>query len=140
MPYAQRILWPKQLDRVREVALLAMTQNVTVYRREDAPATSPSADYGDDALVFTRTVETKRLLVKGWVSSTPTPVQEVDSGAIVTVNTYTLRVPVGTDILPGDHVVIGETTASRENDFTVSDTTEENTWMPMLACTLRHRE
>jgi hypothetical protein len=139
MPFSQRILWPSQLAKVREVAFLAMTQQVSVYRREDAPAPAPSGDYGDDALTFTQTVETKRAQVKGWVTSTPTPMQQVDSGAIVTANTYMLYVPVGTDILPGDHVFI-EGSLSEEADFTVSDTTHENTWAPMLACSLRHRE
>lgn len=134
MPFSQRLFWPNQMARLRDIARLAMVDDILIYRREDAPASDPSSDYGDDALTFVQTTETKRLLVKGWVASTPTPMQQVDSGAVVTANTYTLYVPVGTDILPGDHVVAGS------EEFTVSDTTKENTWTAMMACSLRHRE
>lgn len=134
MPFSQRLFWPNQLARLRDIARLAMVDDILIYRRTDAPANDPSSDYGDDALAFTQTTETKRLLVKGWVSSTPTPMQEVDSGAVVTANTYTLYVPVETDIEPGDHVVVNG------QEFTVSDTTHENTWTAMMACSLRHRE
>jgi hypothetical protein len=134
MPFAGRLLWPKQLAAIRDIATLAMVEEVDIFRRSDAPAPSPTSDYGDDALSFIETTETRRGHVKGWVTSTPTPTQVVDEGAVVTANTYILQVPVGTDILPGDRVLINS------NDYTVTDTTQENTWVPYLKCSMRRRE
>ena len=128
------LLSTRQLAAIRHTADIAMVDDVFIWRRSDAPAPAPSSDYGDDALAFVETVESKRFHVKGWVTSTPTPIQVVDTGQVVTANTYMLRVPVGTDVQPGDHVTVGE------NEFTVSDTTQENTWAPYLTCSLRHRE
>lgn len=72
--------------------------------------------------------------VQGWVYSTPTPMITVVSGAQALVNTYRLFVPVGTDILTGDRVGIGI------EQYTVSDTTAESTWLPMLTVSLRKVE
>lgn len=133
MPRQDRFLTPNQLERVRDVALLGMITPVTIERRAegDIPAGN---DYGDDFITYTTTTATRRLEVRGWFYSMPTPVQEVDTGMIVTVNTYRLFLPVGTDILPGDHVHVGN------DDYTVSDTTGEGTWLPLLTCSLRKRE
>jgi len=126
-------LTTKQMERVRDVALLGMITPVTIERRT-AVAPPAGGDYGDDFLSYPTTNESRRQTVKGWFYSTPTPTQEVDSGAVVTVNTYRLFLPVGTDVLPGDHVHVGI------DDYTVSDTTGEGTWLPLLTCSLRKRE
>ena len=128
------LLSTRQLAAVRNTASIAMVDDVDIFRRSDAPAPSPTGDYGDDALSFIETRETKRGHVKGWVTSAPSPTQVVDEGAVVTANTYILQVPVGTDILPGDRVLINS------NDYTVTDTTQENTWVPYLKCSMRRRE
>jgi hypothetical protein len=133
MPRQERFLTTKQMDRVRDIALLGMTTPVTIERRAEA-AIPVGGDYGDDYLSYTTTSEARRQQVKGWFYSTPTPVQQVDTGMIVTVNTYRLFLPVGTDVLPGDHVHVGA------EDYTVSDTTAESTWLPLLTCSLRKRE
>lgn len=133
MPKQDRFLTPRQMERVRDVALLGMVTPVTIERRAEAPV-PVGGDYGDDFLSYTTTSETRRTSVNGWFYSTPTPVQQVDTGAIVTVNTYRLFLPVGTDILPGDHVHVGA------DDYTVSDTTAEGSWLPLLTCSLRKRE
>lgn len=133
MPKQDRFLTPNQLERVRDMALLGMITPVTIERRAEA-AIPAGGDYGDDFLSYTTTSETRRLAVKGWFYSTPTPVQEVDTGMIVTVNTYRLFLPVGTDVLVGDHVHVGS------EDYTVSDTTAESTWLPLLTCSLRKRD
>jgi hypothetical protein len=114
------LLTPKQLAAVREVAKLGMVTPVIIERRSEG--TIPAGgDYGDDYLSYSETSESNRRTVKGWFYSTPSPVQQVDDGQIVTVNTYRLFLPVGTDILPGDHVHVGDA------HYTVSDTTAEST-------------
>ena len=133
MPNQTRFLTDNQLARVRDVALLGMITPVTIERRAEASIPS-GGDYGDDFVSYTTTTESRRLTVKGWFYSRPTPMQEVDSGAVVTVNTYRLYLPVGTDVLPGDRVFVGT------DEYTVSDTTGEGSWLPLLTCSLRKRE
>lgn len=136
MPRQDRFLTPNQMAEIRNVAILGMTTPVVIERRTDA-APPAGGDYGDDFLAYPVTTESRRLNVMGWLHSTPTPVQEVDAGAIITVNTYRLFLPVGTDVLPGDHVHVG---SDPIDDYTVSDTTAESTWLPLLTCSLRKRE
>jgi hypothetical protein len=121
------------MERVRDVAKLGMITTVTVERRSEADPPA-GGDYGDDFLDYTITSESRRLTLKGWFHSTPTTIQEVDTGAIVTANTYRLFVPVGTDILPGDLVYVGA------EEYVVSDTTQEGSWLPLLTANLRRRE
>lgn len=135
MPKQAAFLTPNQLERVRDIPLLGMTTLVTIERRSDATP-DPDNDYGDDMLGYTTTNESRRMEVRGWFFSTPTPQLSVDTGQVVTANTYRLFLPVGTDILPGDHVHVG----SAPDDYTVSDTTAESTWLPLLTCSLRRRE
>lgn len=135
MPRQDRLLTDNQLQRVRDVALLGMVTPITIEKR--AEGTIPSGgDYGDDFLTYTETTASRRQVVKGWFFSTPTPMQDVDTGAIVTSNTYRLFLPVGTDINIGDHVFVGP----NPDAYTVSDTTAESTWLPLLTCSLRRRE
>jgi hypothetical protein len=137
MPRQERFLTSSQLERVRDMALLGMITPVVIERRADADP-PVDGDYGDDFISYSVTSETRRTKVNGWFHSTPTPEQTVDNGQVVTVNTYRLYVPVGTDIKPGDHVHVGN--ADPRDDYTVSDTTGEGTWLPLLTCSLRKRE
>jgi len=109
---------------------------MVIERRSEGPIPA-GGDYGDDFLSYTTTNESRRTNVNGWFHSTPTPVQEVDMGQIVTVNTYRLFLPVGTDIRVGDHVHVA---TNPTDDYTVSDTTGEGTWLPLLTCSLRKKE
>ena len=127
------LLSADQLKAVQQIAMRGMQSDVEIFRRTDSTSAGENA-YGDDALTWIETGESRVANVKGWLYSTPTPVQEVDSGSVVTVNTYRLYVPVGTDVKPGDRVVIGS------EEFTVSDTTCESTWPALLNVSLRHRE
>ncbi len=133
MPHQDRFLTPNQLERVRDVALLGMITPVVIERR--TPSSPPlGGDYGDDFVEFPETNQSRRTDIKAWVYSTPTPEQSVDTGQIITVNTYRMFVPVGTDVLPGDIVHVGT------DDYTVSDTTGESSWLPLLTVSLRKRE
>jgi hypothetical protein len=117
---------------VRKLAELGMQTEVTIYARSEA--TPPADDYGDDYLDFSETNESRKGTVKGWFYSVPADTQDVDTGMVVTTNTYRLLVPVGTDIDPGDKVTVGA------DEYIVSDTDREGTWLPMLTCHLRKRE
>lgn len=128
-----RLLTDKQLERVRSMAVLGMVTPITIERQGEG-AIPVGGDYGDDYLSYTETSESRRTTVKGWFYSTPTEMFSVDTGAVVTANTYRLFVPVGTDIAAGDHVHVGS------DDYTVIDTTAEGTWLPLLTCNLRKRE
>jgi hypothetical protein len=135
MAKQDRFFTENQMKRIRDVALLGMITDVVIERRAEG-AIPPGGDYGDDFLTYTETSASRRRTVKGWFFSTPTPMQDVDTGAIVTANTYRLFVPVGTDINVGDHVFVGPS----PDAYTVSDTTAESSWIPLLTCSLRRRE
>ena len=137
MPKQDRLLTENQMKRVQDVALLGMITPMVIERRSEGPIPA-GGDYGDDFLTFSTTTESRRQTVKGWFFSTPTPQQDVDTGMVVTVNTYRLYLPVGTDIKAGDHVHVGN--ADPRDDYTVADTTAESTWLPLLTCSLRKRE
>ena len=110
-----------------------MVTTVSIERRSEA-APPAGDDYGYDFLSFTETSESRTTTVKGWFYSRPAQVQDVDTGAVVTINTYRLLLPVGTDIAVGDRVTAGI------DVYIVSDTDAENTWNPMLTCNLRRSE
>ncbi len=133
-PRHNRFIYPSQLANIANfISRLGMTEDIDVLRRTEVTP-DPSNDYGDDEISYVETADARHHWVKGWVYSTPTQVQEVDTGAVVTVNTYVFRCPVGTDILPGDELTIaGES-------YVVSDTTAENTWKVLVNCNLRRRE
>lgn len=112
-----------EMAALRSLGLQGMQTSVSIERR----TTVTTADGQESAWTALSTVD-------GWLHSEPTPLQTIVSGEITTVNTYRLFLPVGTDILPGDHAVIGDKT------FLVSDTTAESTWQPMLRVSLRFAE
>jgi hypothetical protein len=117
------LLSDSEMASLREVGLQGMQTSCAVW-----PRTTVKNDDGQSSTwVYASTV-------LGWLSSTPTPMQIEMSGKIVTVNTYLLYLPVGTAVVPGDHVVIGPAT------YTVSDTTVESTWQPWLRVSMRYTE
>jgi hypothetical protein len=125
MTAGNHLLSGRQLAALQAVAITGMQTPVIIQRR----VTSDTI-YGDDDEMTFVTVTT----ALAWFHSTPTPVQEQDTGSIVTANTYRLYVPVGTDIDDGDQVLVGSAV------YVVSDTTKESTWKALLACSLRKRE
>lgn len=124
---------PSEVEAMQDMVLPGFQTSLVIRRQIVTAGGSPSTDYGDDDVSYSASGVSSRN-VKGWFYSTPTQTQVIDTGAIVTVNTYRLWVPVGTDILPGDEVVVGEAV------YIVSDTTEDRTWPALLACNLRRRE
>lgn len=126
------LLTPEELRQIQLTAELGMTSTVKIQRRTVGTPTVEANDYGDDEVTYKPA--TKTTTVKGWLMSKPADMPSDENGQIVTVNTYRLVVPVGTDIRAGDRVTIG----SRK--FTVIDTTAESTWPALLAVSLRGRE
>jgi hypothetical protein len=131
------LLSPGIVGQLRKIAQRGLQTEITIERRSVtySGVTVGDDDYGDDDLTFSETTESRRTGVKGWFHSTPTPMQTEESGALVTVNTYRLFVPVGTDINIGDWVYVGDSDA-----YVVSDTTAESTWTAVITCSLRKRD
>jgi hypothetical protein len=105
-----------ELSYIRGLAKIGMQSDVIIQKR------TPVTDEDDG------------VSVKGWLYSQVSPVITVVGGKMALVNTYRLFLPVGTDINPGDHAVI------EGNEFIVSDTTAESTWLPLLNVSLRRVE
>lgn len=119
------LLSPRQMSAIQRYARAGMTDIVDISR----PSQSDSV-YGDaEAIVYTFVGSTK-----AWFRSQPTPVATADVGVLVTINTYRLLVPTGTDIQPKDQVLV------RSETYLVTDTTAESTYQPYLQASLRRRE
>jgi hypothetical protein len=127
-----KLLSFQQMEGVRRVAEMTMTTPLTIMRRDGSDSLDPYGDPYGSSVSFADVTPVGGCL--GWLHSTPTPVATVDAGALITVNTYRLYVSHEADIRPGDHVVINS------NTYVVSDTTADETWPALLACTLRLRE
>jgi hypothetical protein len=127
-----KLLSEQQMEGVRRVAEMAMTTPVSILRRGAETGLEDTDDPYGSSLSFSDVTPHAGCL--GWLHSTPTPMQQLDSGMLVTFNTYRLFVPHDTDVRPGDRVEIGS------NTYVVSDTTTDETWPALLACTLRLKE
>lgn len=119
------ILSAAQLTAARKFAKLAMNTPITIQRR-----TLTDSVYGDKDATTYVTVAT----VKGYFYSKPTQVANAASGSLSTINTYRLLVPVGTNIKAGDVILVSI------DQYVVSDTTAESTWLAYLEVSLRKRE
>jgi hypothetical protein len=119
------------MQAIQKTAMLGMQTSVTIWR----PTTDAGLDLTDDPYGSSATSPGTNIgTVMGWLHSTPTPMASIDSGQLITINTYRLWVPVGTNIRPRDRVVIGS------NTYVVSDTSADETWPALLACSLRLAE
>lgn len=124
-----------ELANIRSLAEMGMQSDVIIKKRTPITSESDPANiYGDDGVTHVESNIYSEANVKGWLYSQPSPVITVVGGVMALVNTYRLFVPVGTNIESGDHVVIGS------NEFIVSDTVAESTWLPLLNVSLRRAE
>lgn len=125
----------KEMSYIRSLAEIGMQSDVIIQKRTPITDESDPANiFGDDGVTHVEVVPASGVLIKGWLYSTVSPTITVVGGKMALVNTYRLFLPVGTDIESGDHVVIGG------NEFIVSDTTAESTWLPLLNVSLRRVE
>lgn len=123
----------KQLAAISKVAEVGFITTVEIYRRTAAAQPAPEYDYGDQ-VDYPETSPSRRGTVQGWLRTVATQDQAVDGGAIVTTNDWALRVPLGTDILAGDELII------ESNYYTVQGTNIGNSLLPYITCDLRRRE
>lgn len=131
-----KLLSDAQLAAVQNVAKLGMQTDVTIWPRSTTTGLEVTDGPYGSSVSFSELPETatETATVKGMFHSQPTPTPDVDSGQLVTVNTFRLWVPVGTRIYPGDQVVI------TGNTYQVTDTTADETWPAFLECSLRRAE
>jgi len=102
-----------------------------------------SDDLGDDAFdAEPETIDQPQAVLRDGVlygylrQTTGATVGSVDLGQIVTMSTYELALPVGTDVLPRD--VAEVTTRGRiVHDFFIQDVQDDETWPALLNCILR---
>lgn len=128
-----KLLTDGQLLQVQKFAELGMQTPITIHRR--SVDTGLDAGYDDP---YGSTVGYSDVTpaggVKGWIHSSTIPVQQFDTGMVVTINTIRMYVPVGTDIKPGDEVHTSSAI------YVVGDTTADETWPALLNCSLRTKE
>jgi hypothetical protein len=120
------MLSAKQLAAVQKVGQNAMTVSADIYKRL-AYAGDDDNPYGDDTVRYAATATR----VKGWVVPLLGGGFTLSAAQVISVGEFGLRVPVGTDIQPGDRVVIGGKSHS------VTDTTVEQTWPEWTTARLR---
>lgn len=118
------LLSDDEMDALREVALMGMATQATIY--DHVIAESPDGT--------SETWVARNTTTQCWLQSNPTPMLTVVSGTQGLVNTYRCYMPVGTDIESADRVQI------EGRMFVVSDTTGESTWQPLLNVSLRRVE
>lgn len=132
---AGKLLTDSQLAAIQKTAMLGFQTDVTILRSDPSAGLELTDDpYGSSFGTPEAVPPPYGQTIKGWLHSTPTPVATIDSGQEITVNTYRLWLPVGTDIRPRDRVQIGS------NTYVVSDTTADSTWPALLSCSLRLAE
>lgn len=131
-----KLLSDAQLTAVQSVAMRGMQTDVTIFRRSTTTGLEVTDDPYGSSVGYAEIPDTatQTSTVKGMLHSATVPTTDVDSGQLVTVNTFRLWVPVGTNIQPGDQVEI------EGNIYQVTDTTADQTWPPFLACSLRRAE
>lgn len=131
-----KLLSDAQLTAIQNVAKRGMQTDVTIFRRSSTTGLEVTDDPYGSSVSYAELPETatQTSTVKGMLHSVTVPTMDVNEGQLVTVNTFRLWVPVGTDIRPGDQVEI------TGNTYTVIDTTADQTWPPFLECSLRRSE
>ena len=138
----QTFLTPAALDALGTLAASGFQTPVTIYRR--AVGTG-STDYGDDYVTYNQVGRPwpqdtwTSTQVNGWLSKTLAAVQEPNSGQIVTVTNYELRVPRGTNIRVGDQLTAQDETDA-QTVYIVSDTNADLTFVVYIVATLRKLE
>jgi hypothetical protein len=116
---------PAQLRTIQKLGEQFMLDDVEIHHKS-TQALDPSNPYGDDTVTYEQVTT-----VKGWLAI---PNVGGAFGVLqaqpMAVGTFTLRVPVGTDIAPADDVYI------KGERFLVVDTVVEATWQEWLRCAL----
>lgn len=120
------MLSAKQLAAIQDLGKKSLTVSCTIYKRQPF-AFDDSNPYGDDTVTFA-TVGTT---VNGWLVPSSATDFSLDVAQIISSSNSALRVPVGTDIEPGDKVVVLSDT------YYCSESTTEQTWPEWTVVRLR---
>lgn len=121
------LLTASQMASIRSLGEKGMTVDVTI-TRVGGFALDDGNPFGDDTLT---TTTTSSITVKGWMVTELGRTFDEDSGRVVSVHDFTLRIPVGTQVDHRDTVTIGGA------DYTVVETNEEDTWPEWKVCYLK---
>lgn len=114
------LLSPSELGALQEVAESAMGTAAIIYKR--------TVQQTDDGA---KNVWTAGTTVYGMLYSEPQPLISDVSGVVGIVDILKFRVPVGTAVTSGDHLLIAG------NTYTVEDADEDSTYLPWLRLSLR---
>jgi len=120
------MLSAKQLTAIQKVGQKTFTLTCVIYKRQPF-AFDDSNPYGDDTVAFASEGST----VRGWLVPASSVDFMLDIAQIISSSNSVLRVPAGTDIEPGDKVVIGPDT------YYCSESTVEQTWPEWISVRLR---
>jgi len=120
------LLTAKQLSYIQQLGEMTFSVTCDIYKRLPY-AHDDSNPYGDDTIAFSATY--KR--VKGWLVPTASSDFTMDSAQVISAGQFVLRVPVSTDIDPGDKVKI------LNKDYACVDSTVEQTWPEWIIVKLR---
>lgn len=113
-----------QMGFIRKLGEKWMTTVATVHHKGPA-SLDPSNPYGDDTIQLTSTST-----VKGWLVPNLNKTVDQMQAQVIGPGQFIFRVPVGTEIAPGDKVDI----AGRR--YGVVDVTDEQTWPEWLKVSL----
>jgi hypothetical protein len=143
------LLEQSELAAIREIGEDGMQTAFQIWRstiQPEDPAAggyNASTDYGDDqvndpvdVLEPDDGIGSPVATVYGWFFSQLQTNVVAGSGQLTVVDIHILRLPVGVDIRPEDHV----RRVDNGNDYTVIDTNNDDTWPEWQKCTLRRRE
>lgn len=108
------LLTASQLAAIQRLGEQSFTVTVEIYKRQTYAADS-SNPFGDDTVTFAGSPIT----VTGWLVPTDSTDFGIDAAQAVSAANLVVRVPVTTDIEPGDRCVISS------NTYYVSESTTE---------------
>lgn len=122
------LLSASALAAIQSVGEQGMTSDVEIFRESvDLGLDLTDDEYGSKATIATVASST----VSGWLVGRWSDVRNSGVGDMDTTTVYRLRLPVGTEISPGDRVVISG------NSYSVIDVGNDQTWQEWLTCVLR---
>lgn len=125
-----QLLTTSQLRAVQKIGERGMNVTAEIYSRAAQAKDDPTAyPYGDEDVRYGTPTT-----VKGWLVTKPTERMEMDAGQVQVISTHQLRVPVGTRIRSGDHVKVND------EEFVVTDATNEQSWPEWTVAYLRGYE
>ena len=123
------MLSAKQLAAIQRIGQKTFSVSCTIYKRQPF-AFDDSNPYGDDTVTFA----VQGIKVNGWLVPSSATDFSLDIAQIISSGNSALRVPVGTDIEPGDKVVVlGDT-------YYCSESTTEQTWPEWITVRLRRAQ